>query len=127
MPLSSYTYRDGDLWLVLKHYGWSVPNPRSGWQTISCGFHEDRTPSCRVNNTIGGITCFSCGFKGDAVGVVREQEGCSWGEAYRICEEITSGNHTEIPRGRGKGGTVSFGKRNNKRGGRYVPARLRDR
>ena len=124
---SSYTYKEGDLWKVLTHYGWKIPGSKMRWQTIACGLHEDRTPSCRVNDASGGVTCFSCGFKGDAVGLIRHIEGVGWREAYSECESITVGDSIEVSGQRSIGSNVSFNSGDNRRGGTYVPPRVRGR
>ena len=30
-----------------------------------CPFHEEKTPSCKINDDIGSYYCFGCGAKGD--------------------------------------------------------------
>ena len=30
-----------------------------------CPFHEEKTPSCKINNELGSFYCFGCGAKGD--------------------------------------------------------------
>ena len=30
-----------------------------------CPFHEEKTPSCKINNDLGSYYCFGCGAKGD--------------------------------------------------------------
>ena len=96
MPNSSYTYKRGDLWAVLASLGWKLPGPRSGWQTISRGMHEDRRPSCRVNNETGAIACMSCGFRGDLPKLVKEVKGVEYRDAFRIIETVTSGGSDDV-------------------------------
>ena len=31
----------------------------------SCPFHEEKTPSCKINDDLGSFYCFGCGAKGD--------------------------------------------------------------
>jgi DNA primase len=40
--------------------------PRNGaeWATIKCPFHEDNSPSLRINLKSGGFFCHGCGAKG---------------------------------------------------------------
>ncbi|MBO6469136.1 MAG: hypothetical protein HVK44_03150, partial [Pelagibacteraceae bacterium] len=30
-----------------------------------CPFHEEKTPSCKINDNLGSFYCFGCGAKGD--------------------------------------------------------------
>ena len=30
-----------------------------------CPFHEEKTPSCKINDNLGSFYCFGCGVKGD--------------------------------------------------------------
>ena len=30
-----------------------------------CPFHNEKTPSCKINNDLGSYYCFGCGAKGD--------------------------------------------------------------
>ena len=30
-----------------------------------CPFHEEKTPSCKINDSLGSYYCFGCGAKGD--------------------------------------------------------------
>ena len=30
-----------------------------------CLFHNEKTPSCKINNDLGSYYCFGCGVKGD--------------------------------------------------------------
>ena len=30
-----------------------------------CPFHEEKTPSCKINDDLGSYYCFGCGAKGD--------------------------------------------------------------
>ena len=30
-----------------------------------CPFHEEKTPSCKINDDLGSFYCFGCGAKGD--------------------------------------------------------------
>lgn len=53
-----------------------------------CPFHNDRHPSLRIDRQKGLYHCFSCGAGGDAFRFVQEKEGCSFGEAVRICADI---------------------------------------
>ena len=30
-----------------------------------CPFHDEKTPSCKINDDLGSFYCFGCGAKGD--------------------------------------------------------------
>ena len=30
-----------------------------------CPFHDEKTPSCKINDDLGSYYCFGCGAKGD--------------------------------------------------------------
>ena len=127
LPRSSYTYKKGDLWAVLTYLGWKLPGPRAGWQTISCGMHEDKHPSCRVNNETGGIACMSCGFRGDLPKLVKEVKGVEYRDAFRIIKDVTSGSSEDIPRQRGVGSGISGATRDYSGGSRRSSSRVRHR
>jgi hypothetical protein len=37
---------------------------RGPWRTVPCDFHDDQSPSMRVNISSGGWCCMACGAKG---------------------------------------------------------------
>lgn len=60
-----------------------VPRDRK----IFCPFHEDKTPSFRVNNEYG--YCFSCQKYADIVGFVQASDGLSINKAvYSVAEQL---------------------------------------
>lgn len=44
---------------------------RGSYTMISCPFHSDSTPSCKIDNSRWRFRCFSCGLSGDYVEFVR--------------------------------------------------------
>ena len=40
---------------------------KTGWQTVKCLFHDDRTPSLGINLDHGGFRCLACNASGDLV------------------------------------------------------------
>lgn len=77
---------------VLTFYGYDVPSG-SGWRKLKC--HGERKASACVNLEEGAFTCFSCGLKGDAIGIIRKMEGdCSYAVACQKYTEITG---EEVP------------------------------
>ena len=105
------------IWPVLEFFGWDLPAPRGGWQSIKCEKHGDKHNSASISEEAQFIFCHACEFKGDAIDIVIIYEGVSFNEAKLRCEEIT-GN--EMPSISGRGGA------RDKRGARsYKPPRLR--
>jgi DNA primase len=43
-----------------------------------CPFHDERTPSCKVDDEKGFFYCFGCGAHGDAIDFVRKTEHLSF-------------------------------------------------
>ena len=37
-----------------------------------CPFHNEKTPSCKINDDIGTFYCFGCGAKGDIFTIYQE-------------------------------------------------------
>ena len=81
-----------DLVKVVGHY---LTLERKGTAYLGlCPFHDDHHPSLRVDPAKGVYHCFSCGAGGDVFRFVQEKEGCSFGEAVRLCADIC---HLPVP------------------------------
>ena len=81
-----------DLVKVVGHY---LTLERKGAAYLGlCPFHDDHHPSLRVDPAKGVYHCFSCGAGGDVFRFVQEKEGCSFGEAVRLCADIC---HLPVP------------------------------
>ena len=52
-----------------------------------CPFHQEKTPSFGVNETLRIFKCFGCGKGGDVIKFVEEIEGVSWWEAVKALAE----------------------------------------
>ena len=48
-----------------------------------CLFHEEKTPSCKINNDIGSYYCFGCGAKGDIFTIYTELYNFSFPDAVK--------------------------------------------
>ena len=73
---------------VLKALGAeNVPDVHRGHRKLLCPFHPDTSPSASVSRY--GFNCFSCGRSGDAIKLIREEEGLSFNEAVERCAAIT--------------------------------------
>lgn len=99
---------------------------RSGWQSVKCPFHGDKSASASFNEQRGKFHCFGCGLFEDLIGLLMSQEGMSFEEAKREAE----GKYGESSRRVDaeplplRGG-VSDRARNKSGGGGKVPARRR--
>lgn len=116
-----------DIHAVLAHYGWELPGERTGWVSVRCGEHDDSHASCRINYDLGAVACLGCGFKGDAISVIRQKEQVSYREAVRIAEEITAAGGGEVRRERGGRRRVSDSPRYNASSRAYIPPGRRSR
>lgn len=64
-------------------HGVTLPH-RTGWVTVKCLFHEDRTASLSINTENGGFCCHACGAKGgDVLAAHRLLTGDSFVEAAK--------------------------------------------
>ncbi len=48
-----------------------------------CPFHDEKTPSCKINDDIGSYYCFGCGAKGDIFTIYTELYNFSFPEAVK--------------------------------------------
>ena len=112
-----------DLATALKHYGAKVRDGY-GWIAVKCPFHNDATASAAVNLREQVFDCFVCDIYGDVYTIIMHQEGIGYKDAVTRAEEITNGNRSSVSRSnRRKDSLLPPIKGNNKRRGRYVPAR----
>ena len=70
-----------------------------------CPFHEERTPSCKIDPSAQLWHCFGCGEGGDVFSYVMKLEDLSFPEAVRWLAEragvqITESGGPQLPRGR---------------------------
>jgi len=73
---------------VLEHYGADLHRTHgTGWRPIKCPFHDDRMASGSVNLDKGAFRCHACGVKGDAIGLIKTQEGIGYVDALRFAED----------------------------------------
>jgi hypothetical protein len=76
---------------ILSHYDIEFRDV-FGWQTISCIFHDEATPSLRINLEEGGFACkaFACGASGgDSFAFLMQYENCTFPQALELAKEIT--------------------------------------
>ncbi len=48
-----------------------------------CPFHEEKTPSCKINNDLGSYYCFGCGAKGDIFTIYTDLYNFSFPDAVK--------------------------------------------
>ena len=48
-----------------------------------CLFHEEKTPSCKINDDLGSYYCFGCGAKGDIFSLYTDLYNYSFLEAVK--------------------------------------------
>ena len=48
-----------------------------------CPFHDEKTPSCKINDDLGSYYCFGCGAKGDVFTIYTELYNFSFPEAVK--------------------------------------------
>lgn len=65
---------------VLKHKG-------GPWYQGLCPFHNEKTPSFRVNSEEGIYRCFGCGAKGDVFNFVMQRDSLDFRGAMRVLAE----------------------------------------
>ncbi len=69
-----------------------------------CPFHQEKTPSCKIDGATGRWHCFGCGEGGDAFAFLMKSDGLTFPEAVRALAERA---HIEIKETGGRGGGVS--------------------
>ncbi len=65
-------------------------NISGGGKALSrCPFHNDRTPSCSIDDNLGVYHCFGCGASGNAIKFIMEADGLSFRNAIeQLASEI---------------------------------------
>src|SRR5664279_3889274 len=87
---------------VLDFYDVEYVEHRMGWQSLKCCFHDEATPSLRVNVDEGAFQCIACGQQGgDTFAFIMAREQCDFPKAKEIAETIPGE----------RSGTVSPGRR----------------
>lgn len=67
---------------LISSYGFQLKHNGSGlW--CCCPFHNEKTPSFKVDSARGTYHCFGCGESGDVFAFVQKQEGLSFVEAMK--------------------------------------------
>lgn len=80
------------VWVALEYLGvHDVPHVvgEKNYRVLRCPFHDDTTPSAHVSEF--GFQCFACQVSGDAIKLLREQEGLDYQTAVTILQERAGG------------------------------------
>lgn len=86
---------------VLEHYFpyWDSPEDYGNtWESCECPVHDDNTPSASVSYELDAFNCHSCGYSGDYLKVIEQEEGCNFVEAQRVAAGIAEERGIEVPR-----------------------------
>ena len=65
-----------------------------------CPFHEEKTPSCKINDNLGSYYCFGCGAKGDIFTIYTDLYNYSFPDAvkelaHQVGIRITESNYKQ--------------------------------
>ncbi len=67
----------------------SVSISGGGRAICHCPFHNDRTPSCSIDDNLGVYHCFGCGASGNAIKFIMEADGMTFRNAVeQLASEI---------------------------------------
>ncbi|WP_373289958.1 CHC2 zinc finger domain-containing protein [Longimycelium tulufanense] len=86
--------RDALIVKVLQRYypHWVPPEERGEWTACLCPVHNEHRPSASVSYRRNAFKCHGCGARGDAISIIRKQEGMSYTEAVRYAAELSQGS-----------------------------------
>ncbi len=79
---------------------WEPPPDHREWNKCLCPFHGESNPSAAVSYELDGFNCFACSTKGDAISIIRQEEGVGFVEARRIADAICGGVEAHTRMGR---------------------------
>ncbi|WP_369822228.1 CHC2 zinc finger domain-containing protein [Corynebacterium sp. NML120713] len=83
--------------------GWSPPPAlHDGWVKCECPVHDDDNPSASLNLEAEAFVCHGCGYSGDYIKIIEQEEGCSYAEAIKTAERIAEQRGVEVPRSPGR-------------------------
>lgn len=77
---------------------WDCPDEDDReWIKTECPVHDDDNPSASVSFERNAFMCHGCGYSGDYIKIIEQEEGCSFDEAVRIAEGIAEAGGVEVP------------------------------
>lgn len=85
---------------VIQRYfpDWEPPENRREWNYTCCPFHNESDPSAAVSFDRDAFKCHACDVKGDAIALIRLQEGVTYREAVTIAESLSTGSNDAVSR-----------------------------
>lgn len=79
--------------------GWDPPEDDGRtWIPTECPVHGDDNPSASVSYDKNSFICHACGYSGDYLKIIENQEECSYAEAVATAEGIAGRSGIEVPR-----------------------------
>lgn len=112
---------DSAIAAYLEHLGVRVP-PGRGWRKVQCPFHKDSVASASMSDV--AFNCHGCGVSGDAIKLIRDQEGLDYRGAIDFIKEVLDRN-VEPSNDDGAGQYIPGRSRYYRSGKKYVPSRRR--
>jgi DNA primase len=83
---------------VLEHYGGFISVPETGWRSVRCPFHDDRTASGSINIELNGYRCHACGISGDGIKIIEDQEHIDFEAACEFARSVLGASVEDVPR-----------------------------
>lgn len=71
---------------AIEHY--NIENYNEKNHSVSCPFHEDKTPSMVLNSELNNLHCFSCNKSVDILDILTEEEGSFSKAIKKLFEEV---------------------------------------
>ena len=86
---------------VLEHYFpyWEPPEDDGVWNKCDCPVHDDNFPSASVSYELDAFKCHACGYSGDYIKIIEQEDNCGYAEAVRIAEGIAETSGVSLPPG----------------------------
>ena len=66
------------------------------WSKVLCPFHSETNASATINIELNKFHCFVCDVKGDAIDIIRHEEGVNFVIAKRRLQEILGDSSEEL-------------------------------
>lgn len=79
--------------------GWDAPEDDGRtWIPTECPVHGDDNPSASVSYELDAYVCHACGYSGDYLKIIQEEEEVGFAEALARAEGIAASSGIEVPR-----------------------------
>jgi hypothetical protein len=73
---------------VFRYLGGDCGDYRTGKQKVLCPFHGDSRPSAQIDFSRNTFRCWVCEVSGDALDLLRQQEGLTFAAALERAESL---------------------------------------